>query len=50
MGEMLAFQLISNIKREENGEEDVMGCHPSGKEKCMVAEVGYREEGLEDSF
>ena len=27
-----------------------MGCQQRGEEKCIVAEVGYREEGLEDSL
>ena len=39
-----------NIKGEEKGEKDAMGCHQRGEEKCIVAEVGYREEGLEDSL
>ena len=39
-----------NLKGEENGEEDVMGCHQREKEKFIVAEVGDKEEGLEESL
>ena len=39
-----------NIKGEEKGEKDAMGCHQRGEEKCIVAEVRYKEKGLEDSL